>query len=141
MPDSRVLRIRRKRRSRERQAADRAQALAIPVPAGSMGLTRLPAMVLLGACVWLLVTLLVDARFRVQELTVSGAEHLSVEEIERVVDAQGVGVVMDCRHLCMMMRGVEKQNSIMTTSTVLGQFRRSEATRLEFLNLIDRPEV
>ena len=63
------------------------------------------------------------------------------KEIERAVDAQGVGVVMDCRHLCMMMRGVEKQNSIMTTSTVLGQFRKSEATRLEFLNLVNRNDA
>jgi GTP cyclohydrolase I len=51
-------------------------------------------------------------------------------------DAEGVGVVMECRHLCMMMRGVEKQNSIMTTSSVLGSFHNDEATRLEFLNLI-----
>ena len=62
-------------------------------------------------------------------------------EIERTVDATGVGVVMECRHLCMMMRGVEKQNSIMTTSTVLGLFRDSERTRLEFLHLVDRAEV
>ena len=61
--------------------------------------------------------------------------------IARTVDALGVGVVMDCRHLCMMMRGVEKQNSIMTTSTVLGQFRRSEATRLEFLTLVNRDDA
>jgi GTP cyclohydrolase IA len=58
------------------------------------------------------------------------------EEIQRAVDADGVGVVMECRHLCMMMRGVEKQNSLMTTSSVLGSFRRHEATRLEFLNLL-----
>ncbi len=61
-------------------------------------------------------------------------------EVERAIDAEGVGVVMECRHLCMMMRGVEKQNSIMTTSTVLGSFRDSAATRAEFLDLIHRPE-
>ena len=51
-------------------------------------------------------------------------------------DAEGVGVVMECRHLCMMMRGVEKQNSVMTTSVVLGSFRTDPATRQEFLSLI-----
>jgi len=58
------------------------------------------------------------------------------QEIERAVDATGVGVVMECRHLCMMMRGVEKQNSVMTTSTVLGLFRENASTRSEFLRLV-----
>jgi GTP cyclohydrolase I len=61
------------------------------------------------------------------------------KEVQRAVDPEGVGVVMECKHLCMMMRGVEKQNSIMTTSTVLGSFHDCEATRTEFLRLIDRP--
>lgn len=52
--------------------------------------------------------------------------------------AEGVGVVMECRHLCMMMRGVEKQNSVMTTSVVLGSFRDDPATRQEFMTLISR---
>ena len=54
------------------------------------------------------------------------------------IDADGVGVVMECRHLCMMMRGVEKQGSVMTTSSVLGSFHDDQSTRLEFLNLISR---
>jgi len=54
------------------------------------------------------------------------------------VNAEGVGVVMECRHLCMMMRGVEKQNSTMTTSTVLGSFQHRASTRVEFLELIGR---
>jgi GTP cyclohydrolase I len=54
------------------------------------------------------------------------------------VQADGVGVVIEAQHLCMMMRGVEKQNSMMTTSAVLGSFRRSVATRTEFLSLIGR---
>ena len=59
-------------------------------------------------------------------------------EIMSAVDADGVGVVMECRHLCMMMRGVEKQNSVMTTSTVLGFFHDKPATRAEFLTLLNR---
>lgn len=58
------------------------------------------------------------------------------QEVMQAVDAEGVGVVMECRHLCMMMRGVEKQNSVMTTSSVLGSFRRDEKTRAEFLSLV-----
>jgi GTP cyclohydrolase I len=58
------------------------------------------------------------------------------EEIKKAVNPEGVGVVMECRHLCMMMRGVEKQNSVMTTSSVLGSFRSDPTTRAEFMNLI-----
>ncbi len=59
-------------------------------------------------------------------------------EIMDVTKAEGVGVVIECRHLCSMMRGVQKQNSIMTTSTVLGSFRDDPSTRAEFLSLITR---
>ncbi len=51
-------------------------------------------------------------------------------------DAAGVGVVIEAKHLCMMMRGVEKQNSVMKTSMMLGSFRDNERTRAEFLQLI-----
>lgn len=59
-------------------------------------------------------------------------------EIMSATNAEGVGVVMECRHLCSMMRGVEKQNSIMTTSSVLGSFHNDDITRNEFLSLINR---
>lgn len=61
--------------------------------------------------------------------------------IKDKIDAEGVGVVMECHHLCMMMRGVQKQNSQMVTSAVLGSFRRSEATRNEFLALLRRNDI
>ena len=60
------------------------------------------------------------------------------QEVMSVTQAEGVGVVVECRHLCTMMRGVEKQNSVMTTSSVLGSFLLDAATRTEFLNLISR---
>ena len=56
--------------------------------------------------------------------------------IKEEAHAEGVGVVFKCRHLCMMMRGVEKQNSEMITSAMLGSFRADEKVRSEFLSLI-----
>jgi len=58
------------------------------------------------------------------------------DAIMEVLEPEGVGVVMEACHMCMRMRGVEKQNSIMTTSSMLGSFRREAATRAEFLQLI-----
>lgn len=55
-----------------------------------------------------------------------------------ITEASGVGVIIEAKHLCMMMRGVEKQNSVMTTSAMLGAFRRDRATRSEFLSLVNR---
>ncbi len=64
------------------------------------------------------------------------------EQIARAImdgiKAEGVGVVIEAQHLCMMMRGVEKQNSMMTTSSVLGSFHDDVSTRSEFLALIGR---
>jgi GTP cyclohydrolase I len=53
-----------------------------------------------------------------------------------VTGAYGVGVIIEARHMCMMMRGVEKQNSIMRTSAMLGEFKTDQATRTEFLSLL-----
>ena len=56
--------------------------------------------------------------------------------VQEVTEAAGVGVVVEARHMCMMMRGVEKQNSMMRTSALLGSIRKSHKTRHEFLTLI-----
>ena len=58
------------------------------------------------------------------------------DAVNQVLEPEGVGVVIEGQHLCMLMRGVQKQNSIMTTSAMLGSFRKEESTRLEFLKLI-----
>jgi GTP cyclohydrolase I len=60
------------------------------------------------------------------------------DAIEEATGARGVAVVIEAKHLCMMMRGVEKQNSVMTTSAMKGIFRKEISTRSEFLNLINR---
>ena len=60
------------------------------------------------------------------------------ETIMNSINAMGVAVVIEAQHLCMMMRGVAKQNSIMTTSCMLGVFRKRHSTRSEFLSLIQK---
>jgi GTP cyclohydrolase I len=62
------------------------------------------------------------------------------ETIREKIDPLGVGVVMEATHLCMAMRGVQKQNSVAVTSAMLGSFREDARTRSEFLNLIRRPD-
>ena len=62
------------------------------------------------------------------------------ETLREKVDPLGVAVVMEATHLCMSMRGVEKQNSFAATSAILGVFREVGRTRMEFLELIKRPE-
>lgn len=71
-------------------------------------------------------------RLQIQELLTKQI----AEAIQEVTNGAGVGVVVEAQHLCMKMRGVEKQNSSMTTSMMLGHFRSNQNTRAEFLNLI-----
>ena len=81
------------------------------------------------------VTRIVDLfarRFQIQEqLTIQIAQ-----TVQEVTGAQGVGVIIEAKHMCMMMRGVEKQNSLMKTSAMLGSFRSDQSTRNEFLSLL-----
>ena len=58
------------------------------------------------------------------------------ESLERALKPKGVAVVIEARHLCMQMRGIEKQNSVVTTSTMLGEFHSEDQARNEFLQLI-----
>lgn len=60
------------------------------------------------------------------------------DAVDEAVNAKGVAVVIEAKHMCMMMRGVEKQNSVMTTSVMTGIFRDEMSTRAEFLSLINR---
>ena len=73
-------------------------------------------------------------RLQVQERMTNQIGNTLMEEL----DPQGVGVVVEAEHLCMRMRGVEKQNSVVTTSTMLGNFRSHQETRQEFINLLAR---
>ena len=92
------------------------------IPSGRViGLSKIPRLVEL-----------FSRRLQIQErLTTQIAE-----TIQKVIEPQGVGVVIEARHLCMMMRGVEKQHSAAVTSSMLGCFRNEEETRGEFLSLI-----
>ena len=71
-------------------------------------------------------------RLQVQERLTQQIAHT----IQEQVNPQGVGVIIEAQHLCMMMRGVEKQNVKVTTSTLLGKFRQDQRSRIEFLNLL-----
>jgi len=92
------------------------------IPKGKViGLSKLPRLIEI-----------FSRRLQVQErLTTQIAE-----TIQRVIQPQGVGVVVEARHLCMMMRGVEKQHSAAVTSAMFGCFRDEQETRQEFLSLI-----
>ena len=72
-------------------------------------------------------------RLQIQEGLTTQIANTMIE----VTGAEGVGVIIEARHMCMMMRGVEKQNSVMRTSAMLGAFKDNQATRTEFLSLIN----
>jgi GTP cyclohydrolase I len=71
-------------------------------------------------------------RLQVQERLTNQIANIIMEKL----DPLGVAVVIEAEHLCMRMRGVEKQNSMIITSTLLGAFRTRQETRAEFMNLI-----
>ncbi|MGN0856021.1 MAG: GTP cyclohydrolase I FolE [Candidatus Spyradenecus sp.] len=73
-------------------------------------------------------------RLQIQERLTEEIAHAIAE----ITGAEGVGVVMNCAHLCMMMRGVEKQNAVTITSSVLGSFRESPEVRSEFMSLCSK---
>ncbi len=73
-------------------------------------------------------------RLQIQE----GLTKQIADAVQEVTGASGVGVILEGKHMCMMMRGVQKQNSSMITSVMLGSFRNSQATRNEFLRLIGK---
>jgi GTP cyclohydrolase I len=71
-------------------------------------------------------------RFQIQE----NLSKQIADAIQSVTGANGVGVIIEAQHMCMMMRGVQKQNSMMKTSVMLGAFRNNVSTRMEFLQLL-----
>ncbi len=74
------------------------------------------------------------SRLQLQERLTEQVAHAIMEAVK----PSGVGVVIEAQHLCMMMRGVEKQNSVMVTSALLGNFRTNPSTREEFLSIIGK---
>ncbi len=71
-------------------------------------------------------------RLQIQE----GLTTQIAKTVQEVTGAEGVAVIIEARHMCMMMRGVQKQNSVMRTSAMLGVFKDNAATRAEFMSLI-----
>ena len=97
------------------------------IPSGKIvGLSKIPRIINMFA-----------RRLQVQERLT----HQIADAIMNAINPLGVAVVMEGRHMCMQMRGVEKQNSFASTSAMLGQFRKSSETRSEFLSIINRITV
>jgi GTP cyclohydrolase I len=99
---------------------------------GRVHVAYLPAGKVLGLSKVARITDMFARRLQIQEnLTLQIAN-----AVQQVTAAKGVGVIIEAKHMCMMMRGVQKQNSVMTTSVMLGRMRDSPATRQEFLALV-----
>lgn len=99
---------------------------------GRCHIAYIPKGTLLGLSKFARITDLYARRLQLQErLTQQIAQ-----TIQEVTDAKGVAVIIEAQHLCMMMRGVEKQNSKMKTSVMLGKFRSDDRTRNELLSLL-----
>ena len=99
---------------------------------GKCHIAYLPAGKVIGLSKLARITDMYSRRLQIQEnLTdqIAGA-------VESISGARGVGVIIEAKHLCMMMRGAHKQNSVMKTSTMLGRFRADHRTRAEFLTLV-----
>ncbi len=99
---------------------------------GKCHIAYLPAGKVIGLSKLARITDMYSRRLQIQEnLTdqIAGA-------VESITGARGVGVIIEAKHLCMMMRGAHKQNSVMKTSTMLGGFRADHRTRAEFLTLV-----
>lgn len=102
---------------------------------GRCHVAYLPAGKVLGLSKVARITDMFSRRLQIQEnLTLQIAN-----AVQQVTDAKGVGVIVEAKHMCMMMRGVQKQNSVMTTSVMLGRMRDNPATRQEFLSLARSP--
>ena len=99
---------------------------------GKCHIAYIPSVKVLGLSKFARIVDLFARRLQIQEqLTRQIAD-----AIVAVTNAKGVGVIIEARHLCMMMRGVQKQNSVMKTSVMLGTFRNDSRTRMEFLELL-----
>ncbi|MGO2131478.1 MAG: GTP cyclohydrolase I FolE [Halomonas sp.] len=99
---------------------------------GKCHIAYLPSGKVLGLSKFARIVDMYARRMQIQE----GLTRQIAEAVLQTTQARGVGVVIEARHLCMMMRGVEKQNSSMSTSVMLGTFREKMSTRQEFLTLI-----
>ncbi|MEX1214025.1 GTP cyclohydrolase I FolE [Saccharospirillum sp.] len=101
---------------------------------GKAHIAYIPRGKVLGLSKFARITDMFARRLQIQEQLTKQIANAVLE----VTDAAGVGVVLEAQHLCMMMRGVEKQQSKTTTSVMLGSFRKSQNTRNEFLTLLGR---
>ncbi|MDY7025761.1 MAG: GTP cyclohydrolase I FolE [Pseudomonadota bacterium] len=99
---------------------------------GRCHIAYIPSGKVLGLSKFARITDMFARRLQIQENLTQQIAHA----VMQVTEAKGVGVVIEAKHMCMMMRGVEKQNSSMRTSAMLGSFRSDPRTRQEFLTLL-----